>query len=192
MKYDDLIKKTFDETIVTMKHSSTKLQDDISNVVEGIISTLKAGGKLMLCGCGGSAADAQHMATELVVRFEQDREPCSAIALSTDASILTAVSNDYSFDKVYEQQVKALGKQGDILLAISTSGNSEAVLNAALAASSKGIRVYSLIGRNGGKLKDISDLSIIVPSDITARIQETHSVIIHIICKIVEDELFGK
>ncbi|MCK5654824.1 MAG: SIS domain-containing protein [Candidatus Aureabacteria bacterium] len=175
-----------------MKHSSTKLQDDISNAAEGIISTLKAGGKLMLCGCGGSAADAQHMAAELVVRFEKDREPCAAIALSTDTSILTAVSNDYSFDKVYEKQVKALGKQGDILLAISTSGNSEAVLNAALAASSKGIRVYSLLGKDGGKLKDISDLSIIVPFDITARVQEIHSVIIHIICKIVEDEFFGK
>lgn len=192
MKYDDIIKNTFNETIVAMKHSSTKLQDDISNVAEGIISTLKAGGKLMLCGCGGSAADAQHMAAELVVRFEKDREPCSAIALSTDTSILTAVSNDYSFDKVYEKQVKALGKQGDILLAISTSGNSEAVLNAALAASSKGIRVYSLLGKDGGKLKDISDLSIIVPFDITARVQEIHSVIIHIICKIVEDEFFGK
>ncbi|MCK5161512.1 MAG: SIS domain-containing protein, partial [Candidatus Aureabacteria bacterium] len=182
MKYDDIIKNTFNETIVAMKHSSTKLQDDISNVAEGIISTLKAGGKLMLCGCGGSAADAQHMAAELVVRFEKDREPCSAIALSTDTSILTAVSNDYSFDKVYEKQVKALGKQGDILLAISTSGNSEAVLNAALAASSKGIRVYSLLGKDGGKLKDISDLSIIVPFDITARVQEIHGVIIHIIC----------
>ena len=192
MKYDDIIKNTFNETIVAMKHSSTKLQDDISNVAEGIISTLKAGGKLMLCGCGGSAADAQHMAAELVVRFEKDREPCSAIALSTDTSILTAVSNDYSFDKVYEKQVKALGKQGDILLAISTSGNSEAVLNAALAASSKGIRVYSLLGKDGGKLKDISDLSIIVPFDITARVQEIHGVIIHIICKIVEDEFFGK
>ena len=192
MKYDDIIRKTFNETIVAMKHSSTKLQDDISNVAEGLISTLKAGRKLMLCGCGGSAADAQHMAAELVVRFEKDREPCSAIALSTDTSILTAVSNDYSFDKVYEKQVKALGKQGDILLAISTSGNSEAILNAALAASSKGIRVYSLLGKDGGKLKDISDLSIIVPFDITARVQEIHSVIIHIICKIVEDEFFGK
>ena len=115
MKYENTIKKTFEDTIVALKHSSTKLQDDISNVAEGIVSALKAGGKLMLCGCGGSAADAQHMAAELVGRFEKDREPCSAVSLSTDTSILTSVSNDYSFDKVYEKQVKALGKQGDIL-----------------------------------------------------------------------------
>ncbi|MEA3347359.1 MAG: SIS domain-containing protein [Candidatus Auribacterota bacterium] len=192
MKYENIIKNTFDETIVALKHSSTKLPDDISKVAEGIVSALKAGRKLMLCGCGGSAADAQHMAAELVGRFEKDREPCSAVALSTDTSILTSISNDYSFDKVYEKQVKALGKQGDILFAISTSGNSEVILNAALAASSKGIRVFSLLGRDGGKIKDISDLSIIVPFDITARVQEIHSVIIHIICKIVENELFGK
>ncbi|MDD5644267.1 MAG: SIS domain-containing protein [bacterium] len=189
MNYNDIIQNIFEENILTAKHCRTKLVDDIGKAADSIVGALKKGGKLLIAGCGGSAADAQHMAAELVVRFEKERNPLPAIALTTDSSVITAASNDYSFDKVFSKQIEALGKTGDILLLVSTSGTSGSIIDAALTALKKGIKVAALTGKGGGKIKDISDVSVIVPSDSTARIQEAHSVIIHIMCKIIEEEL---
>ncbi|MCK9555920.1 SIS domain-containing protein [bacterium] len=189
MNYNDLIQSIFEENITTAKHCMTKLTENITEVSSAIVSALKSGGKLLIAGCGGSAADAQHMAAEIVIRFEKERRPLPAIALTTDSSVLTAASNDYSFDKAFSKQIEALGKDNDILLLITTSGRSNSIINAAVSASKKGIKVITLTGKDGGKIRDISDISIIVPSDSTARIQEAHSVIIHIICKIIENEL---
>jgi len=189
MNYDSLIQGVFEESISTLKHCQTKLTEDIKEAAAAITGALKSGGKLFIAGCGGSAADAQHMAAEIVVRFEKERNPLPAIALTTDSSVITAASNDYSFEKVFSKQIEALGKEKDILLLITTSGRSGSIINAALSASKKGIQVITLTGKDGGKIKDISDISIVVPSGSTARIQEAHSVIIHIICKIIEEEL---
>jgi D-sedoheptulose 7-phosphate isomerase len=145
---------------------------------------------LMLCGNGGSAADAQHIAAEFVNRLEMERPPLPAISLAADSSIITCIGNDYSFDDIFTKQVKAIGLEGDVLLAISTSGNSQNIVSAAEAASEMGIYVAALTGCKGGKLKDVSDLCLIVPSDRTARIQESHILAGHIICKLVDHILF--
>ena len=154
-----------------------------------IANTFAAGNKLMICGNGGSAADSQHIAAEMTGRFIKDRKPLPAIALSTDTSALTCIANDYSFDEVFSRQVQALGKEGDVLLAISTSGNSKNVIQAILAASSLGMKVIALTGRDGGIMKSVSDLSIVVSSNTTARIQEAHIFIGHTICGEVELQL---
>lgn len=154
-----------------------------------IASTLSAGQKLMLCGNGGSAADSQHLAAEFTGRFVKDRRPLAAMALSTDTSALTCIANDYSFDEVFSRQVVALGRAGDCLLAISTSGNSRNVIRAAEVARSAGIHTIGLLGRNGGKLLSLCDVPIVVPSDVTARIQEAHIFIGHTLCAMVEEAL---
>jgi D-sedoheptulose 7-phosphate isomerase len=151
--------------------------------------TLSQGGKLMLCGNGGSAADSQHIAAELSGRFLKDRPPLAAIALSTDTSALTCIANDYGFDDVFSRQVTALGRKGDCLIAISTSGNSRNVLRAAEAARAAGIRVIGLLGRDGGALRALCEISIVVPSATTARIQEAHIFIGHTLCAMVEEAL---
>ncbi len=154
-----------------------------------IQSTLSRGGKLMLCGNGGSAADSQHIAAELTGRFVKDRRPLAAVALSTDTSALTCIANDYSFDEVFSRQVMALGQRGDCLLGISTSGNSRNVIRAADAARSGGIHVIGLLGRDGGALRALCDVSIVVPSSTTARIQEAHIFIGHTLCALIEQAL---
>ena len=154
-----------------------------------VAATLSQGGKLMLCGNGGSAADSQHIAAEMTGRFVKDRRPLAAIALSTDTSALTCIANDYSFDEVFSRQVMGLGRKGDCLLAISTSGNSRNVLRAAEAAHAAGIRVIGLLGRDGGALRAICDVPIVVPSPTTARIQEAHIFIGHTLCAMVEEAL---
>ncbi|MGB6451719.1 MAG: D-sedoheptulose 7-phosphate isomerase [Steroidobacteraceae bacterium] len=154
-----------------------------------IASALSAGQKLMLCGNGGSAADGQHIAAELTGRFVKDRRPLAAIALSTDTSALTSIANDYSFDEVFARQVIALGRAGDCLLAISTSGNSRNVIRAVEEARAAGIHTIGLLGRDGGKLVALCDLPIVVPSDSTARIQEAHIFIGHTLCATVEEAL---
>ena len=150
---------------------------------EIILNTLKTGGKLMLCGNGGSAADSQHIATEFVVRYQKTRRALPAIALTTDTSILTAHSNDFEFDTVFSRQIEALGNKGDCLIAISTSGNSRNILAAVDAAQALGIAVIGLTGGSGGKLTGMADCSIVVPSDVTARIQEMHILIAHWWCE---------
>ncbi|MGR9088445.1 MAG: D-sedoheptulose-7-phosphate isomerase [Gammaproteobacteria bacterium] len=155
-----------------------------------LIETLEQGGKILLCGNGGSAADSQHIAAEFVVRYEQRRQALAAIALTTDASILTAHANDYDFETVFSRQVEALGNEKDCLIAISTSGRSKNILNAAEAAIGKGMAVIGLTGCGGGELAGIATMSVVVPDRVTARIQEAHILIGHWWCGLVE-EAFG-
>jgi len=154
-----------------------------------IAATLSQGGKLLLCGNGGSASDSQHIAAELTGRFLNDRRPLAAVALTTDTSALTSIANDYTFDEVFSRQVMGLGSKGDCLLAISTSGNSRNVLRAAEVARAAGIRVIGLLGRDGGSLRALCDVAIVVPSATTARIQEAHIFIGHTLCAMVEEAL---
>lgn len=154
-----------------------------------ILDALRARHKLLICGNGGSAADAQHFAAELVCRFEKQRRALPAIALTTDTSVLTAWSNDYSFETVFSRQVEALGQKGDILIAISTSGNSMNVIRAVERAKEIGIFSIGLLGKDGGKLKDLVELALIVPSHRTCHIQECHMAIYHIICAAVEEKV---
>ncbi len=155
-----------------------------------LVATLRQGGKILLCGNGGSAADCQHIAAEFVVRYEKKRRALAAIALTTDSSILTAHANDYDFDTVFARQVEAIGNEKDCLIAISTSGNSKNILKAAEAAKLKGLPVIALTGCEGGKLIKQASISIVVPSKVTARIQEAHILIGHWWCAAVE-EVFG-
>jgi D-sedoheptulose 7-phosphate isomerase len=150
---------------------------------------LRAGGKILLCGNGGSASDSQHIAAELVGRFVADRTPLPAIALSTDTSALTAIANDYGYREVFARQVQALGRAGDCLIGISTSGNSDNVLAAVRTAKALGIRTIGLTGRGGGALAQECEIALVVPSDVTARIQEAHIFIGHILCEQIETDL---
>lgn len=165
------------------------LGPDVERVCETVAASLGAGGKLLICGNGGSASDSQHMAAEFTGRFIKDRPPMAAIALSTDTSALTCIGNDYSFAEVFSRQVQALGRPGDCLIGISTSGNSLNVLNALEAANSIGMTTIGLLGRDGGKIVAICKHSIVVPNNVTARIQEAHILIIHTICGSVEMSL---
>jgi D-sedoheptulose 7-phosphate isomerase len=162
---------------------------DITPIIDAvnlIWERIDNGGKLIVMGNGGSAADAQHIAAELVGRFEKERSPIPAISLTTDTSAITSISNDYGFDEVFARQLAALISDKDVILAISTSGNSPNVLKAAHYAREMGVPVVGLLGRDGGKIKEISNISIIVPSYRTPRIQEAHITIGHIICEIIE------
>ena len=163
----------------------------IAEAAEALVECYARGGKVIVFGNGGSAADSQHLAAELLVKFEKERKPLTAIALTTDTSILTATSNDYDFKKVFSRQVEALANSSDVAVAISTSGDSENILEGARAAREKNIPVIALTGREGGKLLKKADIAIVVKSDNTARIQEVHGLIIHCICKIVEDASAG-
>lgn len=154
-----------------------------------ISQSLQAGGKLMICGNGGSAADSQHIAAEFTGRFIEDRKPLAALALSTDTSALTCIGNDYSFDEVFARQVAGLGRPGDVLIGISTSGNSKNVIRAVAEARSLGMITIGLLGRDGGQLAALCDHSVSVPSMVTARIQEAHILIGHTICGAVEQAL---
>jgi D-sedoheptulose 7-phosphate isomerase len=161
----------------------------VQRAAEVIAQSLRAGGKVMFCGNGGSAADSQHLASELTGRFVDDRRPLAALALSTDSSALTCIANDYAFDQVFERQLRALGRPGDVLVAISTSGRSPNVQRAAIAARELGIGVVGLLGRDGGSIKALSDIALVVPSHSTARIQEAHIFIGHTLCALVEASL---
>ena len=167
------------------------LADDIAKVAAATHACLEAGGKLMYCGNGGSAADAQHIATEYVVRFQRNRTPMAAIALTTDTSLLTAASNDFSFANVFERQVQALGRAGDILFLHSTSGESENLLRAADAARVVGATSIALLARGGGRLAERVDIALIVPTDDGAHAQELHLAVSHTICQVVEHRFFG-
>ncbi len=164
--------------------------DAIAKVVDSTLEALKRGNLILLCGNGGSAADAQHLAAEFINRFLLDRAALPAIALTTDTSVLTSIGNDSDFSQVFARQVEALGKAGDILYAISTSGNSGNVIEAVKGARKRGIETVAFTGGDGGKLAPLCDLALIVPSRSTPRIQEAHITIGHIICQIVEEGLF--
>jgi D-sedoheptulose 7-phosphate isomerase len=162
---------------------------DLAPVVEAanaIRASQSTGGKLLIFGNGGSAADAQHMAAELVNRLQRERAALAALALSTDTSILTSVANDYSFERVFVRQIEALGRAGDVALGISTSGGSPSVVKALEAARSRGLKTIALTGRDGGGAAAVADVHVNVPSDSTARIQEVHRTLIHAICELVE------
>ncbi|MGY6274693.1 D-sedoheptulose 7-phosphate isomerase [Methylomonas sp. MgM2] len=162
----------------------------ITEISELLASILQNNGRIYWIGNGGSAADCQHLAAELVGRFEQERKGLPSIALTTDSSIITALSNDYGYDDVFSRQVSALCTQQDVLIGITTSGNSKNILNAIRVAKAIGTKTIGLTGRNGGELKHLADRCIVVPSDNTARIQEAHILIGHIICDYVEQSLF--
>ncbi len=166
------------------------LRDPVDQAADRVVECLRAGNKVLICGNGGSAADAQHMAAELVNRFMKERRPYAAVALTTDTSILTAVGNDYSYDEVFEKQVQALGKAGDVLVAISTSGKASNVGRAVEAAKSLGVTTIGLTGGQGGALIDLVDHPISIScSTNTARIQEGHGLIIHALCERIEEIL---
>ncbi len=164
-----------------------KLLPLIENAANLCIDSLKRSGRVLICGNGGSAADAQHIAAELSGRFKKERDALAGIALSVDSSALTAIGNDYGFDKVFSRQVEAFGRDKDTLIAISTSGNSKNVIEAIKSAKKIGLYVITLSGKDGGKIKDLGDVNIIVPSFNTPRIQEMHTMIGHMICAIIDE-----
>ncbi|HEX6066604.1 MAG TPA: SIS domain-containing protein [Longimicrobiales bacterium] len=172
---------------------ATRAANELSTEVLAIADVMRrciaANGKLMFCGNGGSAADAQHMATEYVVRFRRNRRPVAAIALTTDTSLLTAASNDFGFDQVFERQVRALGRPGDVLFLHSTSGESENLVRAAMTARDMGVHTVALLARGGGRLKGVVDTAIVVPTDNGAHAQELHLAISHALCDLLESEL---
>ena len=168
-----------------------QLLETIGKVVDVCIASLQNGGKVLFCGNGGSAADAQHLAAELSGRFYFDREPLDSEALHVNTSYLTAVANDYSFDEVFSRLVKAKGRPGDVLIGLSTSGNSQNVLKAFETSRNLGMKTVGLTGITGGKMVEVSDYIIKVPSKDTPRIQESHILIGHIICELIESRMFG-
>lgn len=162
------------------------IEPDVNRAGEAITAALHRGHKIMFCGNGGSAADSQHLAAELTGRFVEDRRPLAGLALSTDSSALTCISNDYGYEHVFLRQVQALGNSGDCLVGISTSGNSPNVIRAFEHARTAGITTIGLLGRDGGRMTPLSDIAIIVPSSVTARIQEAHIMIGHVLCEMAE------
>lgn len=174
---------------IAVKEQLVGMAQLIADASRLIVASMRNGGKLIVFGNGGSAADAQHLSAELVGRYRQDRKAFPAIALTTDSSALTSISNDYGFDTIFSRQLEALGKPGDVVVAISTSGNSPNVLQALATAKKLGITSIGLTGKSGGKLRSSVDVCLTVPSDSTPRIQEAHSLIIHILSGIVEDSM---
>jgi D-sedoheptulose 7-phosphate isomerase len=187
----DPIDRHFRGNIEVISKVCEEQADAIRRVADLIVERLTGGGKLLLMGNGGSAADAQHFAAELVGRFRRQRKALPAIALTTDTSILTAVSNDYGFEEVFQRQVEALAQSGDVVCGISTSGNSPNVLRALEKARSLGCATLSLTGRGGGLIAAITDQGIVVPAEEVPFIQEAHLVIIHILCGLIEDALLS-
>ena len=174
--------------------SARQLAGPIARAASAMVESLRAGGKILACGNGGSAADAQHFAAELINRFEIDRPPLAAVALTTDSSALTSIANDFRYAEVFAKQLRAIGRRGDVLLAISTSGNSASVLEAVVTAQALGVRVVALTGGRGGKLGErISDgdVHVNVPHTSTARVQEVHLLILHCLCDAIDYQMFG-
>ena len=194
MSIEERIRAHFAESIQTKQTAVAAMTGPIAKAVDAMVASLKAGGKIMACGNGGSAADSQHFAAELLNRFEKERAPLAAIALTTDTSTLTSIGNDYRYEDVFSKQVRALGRRGDVLLAISTSGNSPNVLEAMDAAHAAGVRVVALTGKDGGKMAArlaADDINICVPANRTARIQEVHLLTLHCLCDGIDTLLLG-
>ena len=187
---ESIIREALSESIRTKERLIKEYIDKIIGISEKIAISIKNGNKLMLCGNGGSAADSQHIAAEFVNRFLIERRPLPAIALTTDSSILTSIGNDYSFEDIFSKQVRALGKSGDILIGISTSGSSRNVINAIKVAKEMEIYTVAFSGGEGGELSEVSDMSFNIRGKNTARIQETHIFLGHIICELVDNILF--
>ena len=187
----ELIYYTFTESADLKRAFVEENRDKIYEVFLEIAKRLKEGRKILLCGNGGSAADCQHIAAELVGRFTLERRALPAIALTTDTSVLTALANDYSFDRIFERQVEALGEEGDVLIGISTSGNSKNVINAVNRAKEKGLLTVGFLGKDGGELAKICHHSFIVRNHSTPRIQEVHITLGHVLCDFIEKFLFS-
>lgn len=193
MSLKELIKSQISESVSVKEKilNDEALIKIIEEASEEIVNCYKNGHTLLLCGNGGSAGDAQHIAGEMVARFRLERKALSAIAFNTNSSVVTAIGNDYEYNIIFERQVEAFGRDGDVLISISTSGNSESVVNAIRKANEMNIKTISLLGKDGGACREISDYAVVVPSSDTPRIQEAHIMIGHIICDIVERRLFG-
>jgi D-sedoheptulose 7-phosphate isomerase len=188
---EEIIRGAIRESIEVKSDLLNQHVSTIADLSRLLIDALRAGRKLVLFGNGGSAADAQHVAAELVNRFQMDRNPLPAIALTTDTSILTSVGNDLAFDELFSRQVRALVQKGDVAVGISTSGNSSNVINGIIAAKEKGAVTVGFTGRSGGRLKDLVDTCCHVSSESTARIQEAQITIWHALCEVIEREMFG-
>ena len=194
MNLQDRIRKHFNNSIETKMRSLELLIPDIQRAASAMVNSLLNEGKILCCGNGGSAGDSQHFTAELLNRFERERPPLPAIALSTNTSTLTAIANDYSFEEVFSKQLKALGRAGDVLLAISTSGNSANVLDAIKVAQEREMVVVALTGNEGGAMRPLlrkEDVEVCIPSSVTARIQEVHLLVIHCFCDLIDTQLFG-
>lgn len=194
MNLKDRMQQHFIDSIDTKKRALETLIPPIVNAGKLLATSIADDHKILSCGNGGSAADAQHFSSELLNRYERERPSLPAVALSTDTSTLTSIANDYSYDEVFSKQVKALGRVNDVLLAISTSGNSKNIVMAIEAAHERKMRVVALTGKDGGKMAKAllgEDIEIRVPSSVTARIQETHLLVIHCLCDYIDEQLFG-
>ncbi len=194
MDAETRVREHFAESIATKQAAADHLTDSIVAAGQVMSDALLGDGKILSCGNGGSAADAQHFSSELLNRFEMERPGLPGIALTTDSSTLTSISNDYAYEDVFSKQVRALGKAGDVLLGISTSGNSRNVIRAIAAAHERGMRVVALSGRDGGPMADAlieGDVEIRVPATRTARIQEVHLLVIHCLCDLIDTTLLG-
>ena len=188
------VREHFAESIATKQTAADALAESIAAAGQLMADALLSDGKILSCGNGGSAADAQHFSSELLNRFEMERPGLPAVALTTDASTVTSISNDYSYEEIFSKQVRALGKPQDVLLGISTSGNSENVIRAIDAAHERGMRVVALSGRDGGRMAELfeeGDVEIRVPETRTARIQEVHLLTIHCLCDLIDTTLLG-
>lgn len=195
MNHAENLKKHFEEGIELRKKMAETMPAEIAKAGEALAGALKAGRKVLSCGNGGSAADSQHFAAELVGRFERERPGLPGIALTTDTSALTAIANDYNFDQVFSKQVLALGQQGDFLLGISTSGNSKNVIEAIKAAHSRGMHVIALTGRDGGEIGRMlraGDFHLNVAHPRTMRVQEIHLLVVHSLCEVIDNVIFGE
>jgi D-sedoheptulose 7-phosphate isomerase len=185
----DQIRKSYETKQAIYENKG--LLDKIVEVAEKCVLLYKGTNKVMLAGNGGSAADAQHIAAELVGRYAFDRASLPSLALTTDTSNLTAIANDYGYDKVFSRQLEGMGQDGDIFIGISTSGNSQNIINAFKVAKNKNILTVALVGKDGGDMAKIADIALVIPSDSTPRIQESHILIGHILCDIIEKEIFA-
>lgn len=195
MNIQQRIQNQFDDSVAVKQAAYAAMAHSIELATRLMADSLRAGGKVMACGNGGSAADSQHFAAELLNRFEKERPPLAAIALTTDTSTLTSIANDYAYEQVFSKQVQALGRAGDVLLAISTSGNSPNVMAAIQVAHERGVRVVALTGKNGGKMAAMlrpDDVHLCVPADRTARIQEVHLLTIHCLCDGIDALILGE
>lgn len=195
MSLADRIQQQFKDSAATKLEALAGMAAPIEAAVRLMVVSLKAGGKVMACGNGGSAADSQHFAAELLNRFEKERPPLAAIALTTDTSTLTSIANDYRYEDVFAKQVTALGRSGDVLLAISTSGNSPNVIEAIHAAHAQSVAVVALTGKKGGKIAALlapDDIHLCVPAERTARIQEVHLLAIHCLCDGIDALILGE
>jgi D-sedoheptulose 7-phosphate isomerase len=194
MDAESRVRAHFSESIATKQAAAEQLRESIPAAGRLMTDALLDDGKILSCGNGGSAGDSQHFSSELLNRFEMERPGLPAVALTTDTSTLTSIANDYSYEDIFAKQIRALGRQNDVLLAISTSGNSENVCRAIVAAHERGMRVVALSGRDGGRmagLLDDEDVEIRVPASRTARIQEVHLLVIHCLCDLIDTTLLG-